>query len=166
MVPCGTLKYAGAKLMDGRHLGRHHQVGDLLGRLGRHGEDRDLDALFFGHFAEVRQIMDADAFQLPADLVGVAIEGRGHVEAVGAEAGIHHQGLAEPSRADDDRVPLPVQAEDAADLLLELDHGITHAAPAELPEVGQVFAHLGRVDAAQLGQFPARNRLGTRLLYL
>ncbi len=102
---------------------------------------------------------DRQPDDLLADLVGIDVEERDRTEVLGREPLRAREGMPEVAHADDDDLPLLIEAELAPDLAEEEIDVITSARRAVGPEVRQVLAHFGRVDARRLCQLRRRDGL-------
>src|SRR5262249_19847947 len=87
-------------------------------------------------------------------------------EALPGKALVAEQRRAEVAEADQRDRPLAVESEDLLQLGLEPGHVVADAPHPELAEVGEVLAHLGRVEVEALGQLLGRYRLHSVLLEL
>ena len=99
----------------------------------------------------------AAARVLPHLLAG-RVEQRDDVEAVRAETGVVGQGHAEVAGAEDDDLDRAVEAEDLAQVALEILDVVADAANAELAEVGQILADLRGVQVEPAWRAPATRR--------
>ena len=88
-----------------------------------------------------------------------AVEHRDDLEAFAAEARVVGQRQAEVAGAEHRHPQLAVEAEDLAQVQLQILDVVADAAHAELAEVGQVLADLGGVQVELLGQRLRRDGL-------
>jgi hypothetical protein len=95
-----------------------------------------------------------------ADLRGVGVDERRHREPAIAEAAVVREGLPEVADADDDDRPVLGETELATHLEQQVLDVVPDAASPVGAEVREVLAHLGRVDAGQLGQPLRRDGAG------
>ena len=97
--------------------------------------------------------MDDLAAGQPASHFGrVDVEDRHELVALADKILMGQQRRAQVADPHQGHLPDLVEAQDAPDLEEQLLDEIAHPPDAELPEVSQVLADLGRVDAALLGQ--------------
>ena len=89
-------------------------------------------------------------------LARVDVDDAGDREATLAEAAVAGERLAEVAGADDHDRPVVVEAELAADLVDEVLDVVADAADAVGAEVAEVLAHLGGVDAGEVGELLRR----------
>ena len=102
---------------------------------------------------------DRQSGDLLTDLVGIDVEEGDRPEILGREPLRAREGVAEVAHADDDDLPLPIEAELTPDLAEEEVDVITGARRAVGTQVGQVLAHFGRVDTRRLGKLRRRDGL-------
>ena len=119
---------------------------------GGRGDDTDVDPLGLHDLRQLVDVAHAHAAEHRADLGRVDVDDAGDREAALAEAAVAGERLAEVAGADDDDRPVVGEAELAADLVHEVGDLVADAAGAVAAEVAEVLAHLGGVDAGQLGQ--------------
>ena len=101
----------------------------------------------------VRQLAvlaDHDVADRVADLRRILVEDGGDVDAVLREDRRARDRLAEPARADERDVVLPLRAQDLADLAEQRVDVVADAALAELAERRQIAPDLSRVDVRVL----------------
>ena len=104
-----------------------------------------------------------DAADDGVDLGGVDVDDAGHRKAALVEAAVAGERLAEVAGADDHDRPVVVEPELAADLVDEVVDLVADAARAVAAEVREVLAHLGGVDAGQLGEAVGRDVVDAEL---
>src|ERR1041385_6676633 len=149
------------------HPGAHQPVDDVLRRLGRGDHDRDVARLVAQIHIQVANVAHAEAVPPPADLLGVLVVDRRHVEAALPKARVLDQGAADATGADEHDAIGAAQAQDVADAGDERGNGVAEAALAERPEEREVLADLGGGGAAaprQLGRGDGGLALGIELL--
>src|SRR6185436_13958987 len=104
-----------------------------------------------GHFLQVVDVVDRDAAaRLLADFLFQRVEQRRDLEPFEAEAGIVGEGEAEVAGAHDRDAQLPIEAEDLAQVALQIADVVTDAAHAELAEVREVLPYLCGVEVELL----------------
>ena len=119
---------------------------------------------------ELLQIVDVvdrhAAARLLADLRAQVVEQRRDLEAFLAEARVVGEREAEIAGADDRDAQLAIEAEDLAQMPLEIADVVADAADAELAEVGEVLADLRGVQMELLGERLRGDRLDAGVLEL
>ncbi len=148
----GHREHRRGEVQDRRHAGEHEPVGDLLGHAARGGDHADGDAVLGDQLGQVVEVADLDVADGGADLGRLDVDQVHDREPPVVEAGVVGEGLPEVAGADDHHRPLPVEAELAAHLVHEVLDVVADPTGAVGAEVGQVLAHLGGVDAGQLGE--------------
>ncbi len=134
---------------DDLDAGVDQVVRGLLGVLGGHGEHADDDVVLPDRLAQLAVGLNReppDATDRVAGLVGIRVENDGDVDPVLGEDRRAGDRLAEPARADERDVVLPLRAQDLADLAEQRVDVVADAALAELAEGREVAADLGGVD--------------------
>src|SRR5690606_27415488 len=86
------------------------------------------------------------------------VEKRCDTESAVSEPSVVGQGAPQVADADDGHGPVLGETELAGDLVDEVFDVIADSAGAVGPEVGEVFAELGRVHPRRRGEFPGRHR--------
>ena len=154
------LQRAGREIQDRLDAGGHHLVEHVLRRFGRHGDHGDVDVLLAHDLLQLLQIVNRHAApRLVADLGIGDVEHRHDLEAFALEARIVGQRQAEVAGAHHRDAQLAIEAEDLAQVALQVLDVIADAADAELAEVGEVLADLRRVEVELLGQRLRRDGL-------
>ena len=119
---------------------------------------------------ELLQIVDVvdrhAAARLLADLRAQVVEQRGDLEAFLPEAGIVGEREAEIAGADDRDAQLAIEAENLAQVALQIADVVADAAHAELAEVREVLADLRGVQVELLGERLRGDRLDAGALEL
>ncbi len=156
---------------DGAHALRRVEpdeaVDDRLGRVAGHRDDGDVDALLVAEALEVGDVADgAPVAEAHADLLVRGVEHGDQLEALLGEAAVAGQGGAQRAGAHDDHVPRALEAETALDLVDQAVDLVAHAARAELAEVREVLADLGRVQVDHAGELLGRDALDAARLEL
>src|ERR1700743_893709 len=85
----------------------------------------------------------------------VAVENRLDAEPPGEKSAVVRQGAAEVTGADDYHRPVLRQPQGPGDLIHQILHVVAYAPDAVRPQVAQVLAELGRVDAGRPGELVA-----------
>ena len=112
-------------------------------------------------------VVDRDTpARLLADLGALIVEERRNLESLLAEAGIVGEREAQVAGAHDGDAQPSIQAEDLPQIPLEILDVIADATHAELAEVRQILADLGRVQMKLLGQGLRRDRTDAGVLEL
>lgn len=150
----GHLELDGGKIEDGFDTRADEAQGRHLRPGGGGGDDPDLHAFLSDHRLQVVDGVDGlAAGQPPAYLGRVDIEDRHELVALADKILMRQERRAQVPDPHQSHLPDLVEAQDAPDLEEQLLDEIAHPPDAELTEVSQVLADLGRVDAALLGQF-------------
>src|SRR6185503_16557825 len=145
------LQRAGRKIQHRLDAGGDHLPEHVLRRRRRHGDDGDADPFAPGHFLQVVDVVDRDAAaRLLADFLFQRVEQRRDLEPFEAEAGIVGEGEAEVAGAHDRDAQLAIEAEDLAQVALQIADVVTDAAHAELAEVREVLPYLRGVEVELL----------------
>ena len=161
------LQRAGREVQHGLDPGRDHQIDHALCRRRGHGDDGDADAVAARVLLQIVDVEDRHAAaRLLADLRAQVVEQRHDLEALLTEAGIVGEREAEVAGADDRDAQLAIEAEDLAQVTLEIADVVADAADAELAEVGEVLANLRRVQVELLGERLGRDGPDARALEL
>src|SRR5262245_13522629 len=161
----GHLQRAGRKVQDRFDARRDHQVDDVLGGGGGHGDDADADGVAPRDLLQIVDVVDRHAAARPlAHLRAQVVEERDDLEAFLAKARVIGQREPEVAGAHDRDAQLAIEAEDLPQVALEIAHVIAHAADAELAEVGEVFSDLRGVEMELLGERLRGNRLDAGVL--
>ena len=126
---------------------------DVLRGRRRHGDDGDADAVAPRDLLQIVDVVDRHAAaRLLADLLAQVVEERRDLEAFLAEARIVGEREAEVAGAHDRDAQLAIEAEDLAQVALQIADVVADAADAELAEVREVLANLRGVQVELLGE--------------
>jgi len=99
-----------------------------------------------------------------ADPTWIGVEDRADAEAAVGEPVVVGEGAAKVAGADDGDIPIGADLKDAAQLIDQVLDLIPRALFAELAEVREVFADLGRADPERVAHFmTGRHGLPDRL---
>lgn len=136
----GDLHLDWRKVPDALDAGIDEQVGHALRKGSRHRDDANLDVALLDDGLEAADILHLDVVDRAADDVRVLVEERDEVKAERHEVLVVRERDAEMADADDRDIPVVVEAEDAADVALELIDVVTDALLAELAEGREILA--------------------------
>src|SRR5688572_4097870 len=125
----------------------------MLRRIGRHGDQRDVDLLAPHDLLQLFQIVDRHAaLRFVADLGLGDVEHRDNLEAFAFESRIVGERQTQVAGAHDGHAQLAIKAEDLAQVPLEILDVVADAPHAELAEIRKVLADLRRVEMELFGQ--------------
>src|SRR5439155_23621177 len=117
------------------------------------GDDGDADAVASREPLEVVDVVDRHAAaRLLADLGAQVVEERGDLKTLPAKPRVVGERKPQVACADDGDAKSAVETENLSEVALEIAHVVADAAHAELAEVREVLADLGRVEGELLGQ--------------
>src|SRR5687768_2323152 len=144
---------AGRKIQDRLDPGVDRLIEHLLCRVGRHGDERDVDLLAPDNLLQLLQIMNGyAALRFVADLGLGDVEHGDNLEAFALESRIVGERQAKVAGAHDGHAQLAIKAEDLAQVPLEILDVIANAPHAEFAEIRKVLADLRRVEMELFGQ--------------
>src|SRR5439155_1185890 len=115
----GNLDPGWRKIQDGLDARSHQLIGNGLGRLRRHRDDRDLDPARLHFAAEVPGREDRRRVNLARHLARVLVEDRRDPEPLTREPFVMKERRAEIAEADQSHRPLAIEAEDPLELGLQ-----------------------------------------------
>lgn len=147
----GDVEDDGREVKDAADAGVDKAIGDFLGGGGRDGNHRHADGVFVDDLFDFIHREDGD-LRFVAAAGGIVVEGGDDFEAFLLEAAIREERRAEIADADQDDGLKTRRAEQVGDHFAELLDVVAKTARAELAEVGQVFAKLGRLHAGGFGK--------------
>ena len=114
------------------HAGADQHIGDLLGPLSRHGQDRQPDVVLAADRLDLSLVHDRQTVERRVELGRVAVEERDDPDALAAKALVARDRLAEVADADERDGPFLGQPEDMLDLAEQLFDILADALFSEL----------------------------------
>jgi len=140
--PSRESESAEGHVQDSGNAGLNEFVGDLLGGVGGHGEDRHSDVAAAELF-QFRERLDLEVCDFAADLPWGFVENGGDLEAVHFEAFEEDQCASEFAGTYEGDAGGVLDAEDISNSLYERIDFVADAWRSECSEIGQVFTDLG-----------------------
>ena len=152
----------GGKVPDGLDTAGNKHIRHSLGAFRRHGDDAHEDLMGPAELGQLRHIVNRLAL-VGLFHFGPGIERRQDVQAVFVEALIGHQGLAQLTGADKDRVGGIVIAQELLDIIDQRLPEVADLGAAAVGDHCQILAHLHLAHAQGIGQGGGGN-MGRRIL--
>ena len=143
----------GSKIPDAADARRDELICSALRLCSGNSNHTDLNIPLGDDLCEIGNVLHAPFPDTRADDDGVAVKDRRKAEAEASNALIVRERRAQMPHADNGEAEVLVEAEDAADTLLELCDVVTDALFSELSEGGEILADLLGIDRETAAEF-------------